>query len=362
MKISVVGAGNAGCFTALHFGYYTRNEKNIEVELIYNPDIPPVAYGQASMPTQLLLLGDSMGFDWYNNFVHAIPKSGIVYEGFGKKNYEWFHPYPRSVVAMHFCPSETQESILQSGYFTVKEGDVDPLDVDSDFVIDCRGTPNNFDNYEELNNPTNACILARPNWDTNVIWSRHVATPDGWAFVIPTKEDAPSRDGSVGYCYNKDITTPQEAEKNMLEMFDVDVIKHTTYKNYVAKNPVVDNRVFLNGNKLYFLEPMESNAVETYIMWSKYIFDFLNGKKTIEQSSDAIRHYIEGVQNFILWHYQFGSIYNTPFWNYAKELTFEDQEFDDTLANIYTRGDEKHLAYSQWGKWSFRNWHKGMVL
>ena len=38
MKIAIVGAGNGGSFTALHWGWYTRTEKDIEVELIYNPE------------------------------------------------------------------------------------------------------------------------------------------------------------------------------------------------------------------------------------------------------------------------------------------------------------------------------------
>ena len=32
MKITVLGRGNAGCLTALHYGYHTRNHKNISVE------------------------------------------------------------------------------------------------------------------------------------------------------------------------------------------------------------------------------------------------------------------------------------------------------------------------------------------
>ena len=32
MKVVVVGAGNGGCFTALHWGWYTRNYPDIEVE------------------------------------------------------------------------------------------------------------------------------------------------------------------------------------------------------------------------------------------------------------------------------------------------------------------------------------------
>ena len=49
MKIVIVGGGNAGCMTALHFGWYTRTEKNIEVELIYDPKIPPEPVGSATL-------------------------------------------------------------------------------------------------------------------------------------------------------------------------------------------------------------------------------------------------------------------------------------------------------------------------
>jgi len=39
MKIIIVGGGNAGVWTALHYAYYTLNNKNIEVELIHDPEI-----------------------------------------------------------------------------------------------------------------------------------------------------------------------------------------------------------------------------------------------------------------------------------------------------------------------------------
>ena len=47
MKVTVVGAGNGGSFTALHWGWYSR-DKDVEVELIYNPDTPPERVGQAN--------------------------------------------------------------------------------------------------------------------------------------------------------------------------------------------------------------------------------------------------------------------------------------------------------------------------
>ena len=209
-KIVVVGGGNAGCFTALYCGWYGR-QSEYEVELIYNQEIPPEKGGQATILEPPALLWASTGFNWYHNKINATFKSGILYEGWGKVNKKHFHPFPANAMAMHYCPWEMQESVLSSGHFKVVEDDVDPKDVDSDYVFDCRGKPDNYDGYEELINPTNACILGKPKWNTaKNPWSRHVATPDGWTFVIPTNKKSPSHDYCVGYCYNSDITPPDD--------------------------------------------------------------------------------------------------------------------------------------------------------
>ena len=100
----------------------------------------------------------------------------------------------------------------------MSEGEVDPKDIDADYVFDCRGKPKDLTNYDELKNPINAAILAKPNWDTSEAnWSRHVATPDGWTFVIPAKENSPSRSGAVGYCYNSDITSQGGSREELPE-------------------------------------------------------------------------------------------------------------------------------------------------
>ena len=48
MKITVVGAGNAGCMTALNYAWYGRRS-DLEIDLIYDPNIKPVAVGQATL-------------------------------------------------------------------------------------------------------------------------------------------------------------------------------------------------------------------------------------------------------------------------------------------------------------------------
>ena len=372
MKISVVGGGNGGCFTALYIAWH---RKDIEVELIYNPEILPERVGQATLLNPPGLLWAATGFDWYHNPIHATMKSGILYEGWGQVNDKVFHPFPPNSMAMHYCPWEMQASIMQSGHFKVTHGDVDPKDVDADYVFDCRGKPDDFSNYEDLDNPINACILGRPKWNTSKnSWSRHVATPDGWTFVIPTRKSSPSNDFCVGYCYNSDITQKEVAEYNFLEMFDVEVTKHVKFKNYIAKNPIIDDRIILNGNRLFFLEPLESSSTQTYIMWVKYIVDHvLKGEATFKNASKEVRRYIEQVKNFVLWHYQCGSKYDTSFWDYARSLTFKDDAFDAMLYESRTYDKYGIIPksyggytidgneYGQWAPYSFKVWYQGMT-
>ena len=372
-KVSVVGGGNAGCIAALYLSWY---KKDLEVELIYNPDVPCERVGQASVLDPPKLLWAATGFNWYNNPIHATFKSGILYEGWGQSNEKLFHGFPAHSMAMHYCPWEMQKHVLNSGLFKVTEGDVDPKDVDADYVFDCRGKPKDFSDYDDLINPTNAAILAKPNWDTTkAFWSRHIATPDGWTFVIPTHSESPSHDYCVGYCYNSDITQQEVAEYNLLEMFDVEVTKHLKFKNYIAKNPIVDDRIFLNGNRLFFLEPLESSSVQAYVECARYFVDYIITKKEpIEQAAHSAKQYIRQLQNFVLWHYQFGSKYETPFWDYATKLSFRDKTFDamveyckhttkrDILPKSYGGTTSDASQYGQWPANSFKVWYDGMTV
>ena len=376
MKIAIVGAGNGGCLTALHLGWYSRESKDIEVELIYNPDISPEPVGQATTILAPKLLWAALGFNWYNNPIHATLKTGILYEGWGNKE-NHFHEFAGDAVGMHFCPWELQDYILKSKWFKVTESNVlDVNNVDADYVIDCRGKPKDLSNYEKLDNPLNACILAKPNWDTlQNPWSRHITTPDGWTFVIPTDESSPSHKNCVGYSYNNNITSKEDAEKNLLNMFDVEINKHIEFDNYVAKDAVIDGRIFLNGNRLLVLDPLESNSSAVYLTFARNIINVILKKMTPEEANITIKRRIEQTKNFILFHYQSGSKYNTPFWDYAKTFKFSDNLFDEFLQHslnhdsFYCKStsyggmsDDNVGGYGVWEVFSFRNWVEGMGM
>ena len=127
-RITVVGGGNAGCFTALYCAWMGK-DKEFEIELIYDPDIPPERVGQATVLEPPAILWAATGFDWYHNEINATFKSGILYEGWGKVNDKLFHNFPSDSMAMHYCPWEMQASILKSGHFKVIEGKTDTFDI-----------------------------------------------------------------------------------------------------------------------------------------------------------------------------------------------------------------------------------------
>ena len=371
MKITVVGGGNAGCLTALHYAYYTSNQSNVKIELRHNPEIQSEKVGQATVLTTPCLLWEALGFDWHNNKLDATFKSGILYENWGKTNKQFFHGFPADRMAMHFSPKKLQECILESKLFDVVEDNIDSLeDIDADFIFDCRGKPDSFEGYEELVNPNNSAILGKPKIDTSDLdWTRAVATPDGWCFVIPTTKTSPSHRYSYGYIYNRNITDTKTATNNFKKLFDVDITQSLNFRNYLAKEPIIDNRIILNGNALFFLEPLESSAVETYSHWIKLTFDWVVGgnerPRTIER---AIREYVHQTEKFILWHYANGSAYNTKFWEYAKGLKKDDEKFDEIL-NIASDSSVPPFLlkghnerYGQWSAWNFKNWNDGIMV
>ena len=380
-KVAVVGAGNAGCLTALHYAWHSRKNSKIDIELIYNPDTEPERVGQATLtdPAALLYAAGGGKMSWYKNPIHATMKSGILYEGWGKKQDEIFHDFPLDRMGMHYCPLEMQESVLKTGFFKVTEGDIDPKDVDADYVFDCRGKPDDISSengYKELVNPINAVILAKPNWNTlEYTYSRHVATPDGWTFIIPIHPESLSHECSVGYCYNSEITSKEDAEANFLKQFDVEITKHKKYKNYMATKPVDDDgRIFLNGNRLFFLEHLESTAVQTYTDWARVVGESIFLKNMgIQSAGDVIKRYLQQIERFILWHYKFGSKYDTPFWNYAKTLKLN--YFEPYFEKIFKWTDEQSWydimpveyggmdgmpPYGVWNARSFKIWMKGV--
>lgn len=370
MKITILGRGNAGCLSALHFSHYS----DAEIQLLYDAETPTEYVGQASILELPHFLWESLGVDLYNNPFNSTIKSGILYENWGKKQDNIFHGFRLGTYGIHYDTKFLQNYILESlsSKIEVLDQRVSSYDeIDADYIIDCRGFPQEHregklgDSYDSLLNPLNSVLLANIDEDRSADkYTRAVATPDGWCFVIPLYDTV-----SLGYLYNSDITERDSAEKNFRDLFDVDVIKdHFSFQCFLAKEPIKDERIILNGNRLFFLEPLESTAVQTYITWNRKIFDWMISK-TVSSSgaNEFIRTYTKQIQNFILWHYHSGSKYDTPFWDYAKALDIDDTLFyeflrDSKLHGVYPLQQNNANQYGQWLYWNFKLWEDGTHL
>jgi hypothetical protein len=306
-----------------------------------------------------------------------------MYENWSKRTPNLFHEFPFHESAMQADPKYLQKYILNSGLFAVKEGNVTDLDtVDADVIFDCRGNTKKDDiEYESLYCPVNSVLLAvGPSPTKPQLWSRHVATPDGWTFVIPNTTDTTS----YGYMYNKDITPLETAKTNFSELFPVEhkqEVVNLPFESYLAKEPLrIDSngrKIILNGNRLSFFEPMEATAVLSYLKvatdtfaWVSGEYDRLSQKALSQKAEMSIKSFFHEIQTFILWHYIKGSVYDTPFWRDAQTKTtaiFEqpDEKFQ-YIINLVKSGDyidlkQSDKEYGPWQLYSIKRWYEGYI-
>lgn len=375
IKIAVIGAGNAGCFTALQLkDIATEVGLDAKIEIIYDPTKPAEKVGQATFPHHPHLLWNILPdeFNWYKNQIDATLKTGILYEGWGKLNDKIFHPFASKNVGMHFYPKKLQEFIVNSKVFDIKHADVkDYSEVDADYIFDCRGKPDTDENYSPLVSPVDSCLLAKPKWDTSKLsYTRAVATHHGWTFILPTRKDSPSSQGSLGYLFNKNITEKREAINNLYNMFDAYITDHIEFKNYLADEPVIDQRIFLNGNRLYFLEPLEATASWINTEWVIQCWTQMIRKEDMtEHLTKWIHQKIHEIEKFILFHYQTGSQYNTRFWKHARNLRLGPDDNFEQLQSIISRYHVSTIKkleakgtlheYGCWAPSSLKYWHDG---
>ena len=342
-KLAVIGAGNAGCISALHF---KGSLPDLEIDLYHDSEIPIERVGQGTTIHVASLISYVLNCNWYDNKIGATLKTGILYTNWGKKNKDIFHSfYGMESVAIHYTPKKLSDAVLSSGLFNVKEQEInDPeKEIDADFIIDCRGRKNiDKDNINKLVNPLNSVLLASlPKKE--MIWTEAQATPNGWTFVVPIEDKL-----SLGYLYNANLTSKKEATKEFQERFGVEEIEHSMdFDNYCSFNPFVGKRTLLNGNQYAFIEPLEATATSFYLYTARVGFDRFINKVDIPQCLQLLNKEINTIENFVLWHYKTGSKFNSPFWNYVKTLPFAPIE--------KPVGKE---TYGQWERPSFDVWEE----
>ena len=365
-KVAIVGAGNAGCISALNLHYMNIVEDGeIEkIDLYYNPDCPIEKVGQGSSIPVRNTLFDLLEMNWYDkNYIGLTMKTGILYKNWGKNNHEFMHDFVSGTVAMHYVPELLSKVVLESKLFNVIEKDIkDPdSEIDADYIMDCRGRLDKLDDsYETLINPLNSVILAnKPGRNLNLTYTECVATPNGWTFVIPNIDSV-----SYGYLYNNTITTKEEAEKDFIDRFDIEPSDYLNFNNYISKKLWISKRTMLNGNRFSFIEPLEATASGVHLELSELFYEVVSDQLETKDVEYAAKLSIKENQDYILWHYKNGSKYDTPFWKYANSLEYFNKEFISKHLNKCLKcnkykiiEDSGNFEFGQWSVHDFKNWY-----
>jgi len=363
MKITILGRGNAGCISAMHFAYYRKFiDTKVEIDLIYDSNIPPVPTGQGTTLDFPPKLFENFGSNILDIFPHTI-KCGIMYENWNKKNKKFFHPFPVGNYSLHIEPKAFQDYVcnnLKINFKQKNENIKNYSEIDSDYIIDCRGKPDNLKEYTKLVNPLNCALLAElPPKKNDVKWTKATAHEHGWCFYIPLPTKT-----SLGYIFNSNITSVEEATKNFKKKFKIKKVnKVFPFNQYIAKEPIIDKRILLNGNKLFFLEPLEATAMGSYNFTVKCYYDYIFNGANVMTTKLKIIDYVTKIQNFILWQYKSNTFYKNKFWKHASDLydkhDTEDIEKILTIVKDMSKDNTRKSVldnnfYGQWQKWNFK--------
>lgn len=364
-KIAIIGTGTGGLLSINHF--CTWLDSSWEVTSIYDPNIDIIGVGESTTPRvpYNLFLAADFSFAHDADKIDATIKHYVKYSNW--RNHDITSLIDTSVYGIHFNNFKLRDFLFDrlklkwGNKFKIKTGKVEELynlnekvlvNVDGekliyDYVVDCRGYPEDYSEYvvsEYL--PLNHCLVHVIDEPGDWEFTHHKATKNGWMFGIPLKTRQ-----SWGYLYNDTISSKEECIEDISEIFGVDKdslsLKEFKFKPYYAKK-ILDGRILKNGNRFLFFEPIEALSTYYYDEANKFFYDYIKGEYTEQQINETFNIYCKFLETFICYIYHGGSIYDTKFWRFAKEKClsrlYSDEYFESIVDHFRANADNLNNA------------------
>lgn len=370
-KVSIIGKGTGGCLTT---SILLRN-KNIDIDWYFDPNISAQSVGEGTLPHFPEHLQEDWGLSYNElpNLDYSV-KTGIRKINWGGDG-DFIHTFDLGEVGIHFNASKYQSLITKlaphKGVNIIPTPIQNLKDIDSDYIIDCSGSPKNYSKYNTCNFiPVNSAYITQCYWDKPEFnYTLTIARPYGWVFGIPLQNRC-----SIGYLFNKDINSLDEVKEDVQNIFSQFNLtpsedkKYLNFNNYYKKQNFTDT-ISYNGNASFFLEPMEATSL-TFTTHSALLTSaILNKEISIEECNESFLGLAEETEGMIMLHYLAGSKFNTKFWEFAKEkanICLEQQlknsKFKNTIVNSFKLKDypfdvkaynKDELSYGAWSTYSY---------
>jgi hypothetical protein len=336
--IAIVGAGSAGLLTAAHFCTWLDNTWRVCV--VHNPKKKILGIGESTNGAFINVLERATDFSIaYERDMEALDatiKYGSRFVGWRK--HQWINPLLSGNIAIHFNNRRFKDFVFQRlsdiwrDQFRVLEADVrqiqnyadhvtvvtDQGDHDFDYVVDCMGSPSNFDNHT-LSDCTliDRCLIHTVENSPYEPYTDHIATPNGWMFGVPLKARK-----TYGYLYSTKFTSETQAEDDLRRMLGVSKLEAGEYDERYAfrcyyANELISGRVAKNGNKALFFEPLLANSMFLYIYAARLIYDQFVAAQDTTRCNGLFSKAVREVEDVISYYYRGGSTFDSEFWRAA---------------------------------------------
>ena len=347
MKIAILGAGSAGILTT---GCILKDFKNrgidCEVTHIYDSNKPILGVGESTTSEVTFAIGQAFDFIFATEAkeLNSTTKYGTQYIDWREK--EIIFPFQSGYHAIHFDARDFAEmglKRLQKMYSNYKRVDanVEYKDLtEYDYVIDCRGRPTDFSDYEECNLVLNSALVYDDPTPSDFGFTKHVAHKYGWMFVIPLQHRT-----SHGFLYNNEFCTRKEAEDELIRITEASDDDRSNFRTFDLKpyycKKTIDGKILKSGNRAVFFEPMSANSLYMTVKNAEIHSQYIRGEITQDKANELCILNYRAVEDLINLIYHGGSIYENDFWDWAKETSSKRIEQTDVLKRYVANQDDE---------------------
>ena len=345
MRVAIIGRGTSAIIQACTMLHLHERMEELNISIFYDPDVPPIAVGESSTPHLPYLLKDALGITIDELLEKRIisRKRGVTFINWGTGE-PWIHGFGDhynysvdgnsglesfqfdTVIFNEFVSKKLMEKGVQyipEKVISQKEHE-DLIFINGkpyDFVVNCTGW--NYDPDLTITpqfHTVNAGYLYRDE-DFSLTESLaakdltvHRATEDGWEFNLPFPHEGVMR---KGYLFNTNYISTEEVVKKMTDRGKNG--KVITWRPKRSKYLIETKLSAANGNRLFFVEPLQAYSVLLYIEMGYMAADYMTSKKTEECRSKFNLNYRKLMISYeqeLAFHYQYGSVFkDSKFWN-----------------------------------------------
>ena len=353
-KIAVIGQGTAGSLAAASVTRLLSDDDH-ELHHIYDSRIPVVGVGEGSWPSLVQELHQltNLPHATVQRRLNGTRKYGVAFEGWGCRSRDFTHYFtPQQVSYAYHLSADVLAELLREStrarHVDANVRDIKTLEDGAqvefdgraperyDLVFDARGFPKELhpDRHIDISFiPTNTAVIRRcpaviaEERDGPVVkhtYTRAVARPHGWIFVIPLTVHT-----SYGYIFNRDISSLEEVESDFDAFLEADGVPEfeqravIPFPNFIHRR-IYDGAVARVGNAAAFMEPLEATAIVSAQLQIGMVLQTRLNRPAEHLARDApvVNRFL--VDNmlcyglFVGWHYCRGSRYDTTFWRHAR--------------------------------------------